>query len=207
MFELKLDFSAFERKAIEMGQALDQVPYALSVALNTAAENTRNLLIQDTWPKHVHQRNSGFMRYALRREFATKNNLRTVIFDKTGKDYVKRLDTGGTKVARGANLAIPTSNVRVGSHGVVQSQRPRNLTNTFVADLHGRGPAVWKFGKRIKVGKKKKTRSLKLMYVLKPSVQIGALVPFTDDFLMSMMNETRTSFPSAMARAMKSRRV
>jgi hypothetical protein len=202
MFELKINFDEFERKAAALGAALDQVPYALSVALNTAAENTRNLLVQDTWPSHVKQRNTGFMQYALRREFATKNNLRAAIYDRTGKDYIKRLDTGGTKQARKANLAIPTSNVRVGSHGVVQSQRPRNLTNTFVADMKGRGPAVWK-----RIDGKKKGKRLKLMYVLKPSVQIGAMVPFTDDFVESMMNETRTSFPAAMARAMKSRRV
>lgn len=193
----------FERVARDVRGAQDQVPYALSLALNKANENARNLLIQE-WPRHVKARNSSFIGYALRRgPPATKHNLRIEIFDQTGRDFVKRLDKGGVKTAKRSNLAIPVeSNVKVGAHGVRNSQLPRNLTgDVFVASRNGHGAAIWK---RVGRGKRKK---LKLMYVLKPAVQVNAKVPFTDDFTTSILNETRVSFPAAMARAMKSRRV
>src|ERR1019366_6859042 len=126
------------------------------------------------------------------------------IYDQGGFDYLKRLDTGGTKLSRNNRIAVPVAqNVRIGTHGVVKAQRPKNLTDPFVADLHGKGPALWKRTK----GKGKHAKKLKMMYVLKQSVPIKRMVPFLDDFRVSMGNEMRTSFPAAMARAMKSRKV
>jgi len=176
------------------------VPFALALALNKAAENTRELLVRE-WPLHVRARNPSYIRYALRRgPSATKASLRVEIFDQTGRGVLKRLDKGGTKQARGSNLAIPVEkNISVGAHGVRKSQMPRNLQNTFVAD-RGRGLAIYQ-----RVGKGKRRR-VKLMYLLRPSVQVPAKMPFEDDFVASMTAETRTSFPAAMARAMKSRR-
>lgn len=177
--------------------AQDQVPYALALAMNQATENTRELLIR-VWPQQVQVRQGGFIRYALRRgPQATKHSLRTEIFDQTGKSFMKRLDQGGTHVARGNNLAIPVeANVRVGSHGVRKSQLPRNLPNTVV-----KGNAIYQ-----RQGKGNRKR-LKLMYVLRPAVSVPKKINFTEDFVISMSNECRTSFPAAMARAMKSRRV
>lgn len=195
MFELKLDVRDFQRQARTLQAAQDQVPFALALALNKAAENTRDLLVQ-TWPQHVKVRNSGFIRYALRREFATKHDLRIVIFDQSGKPFIKRLDAGGVHQARGSNLAIPVeANVKIGARGVRKSQMPRSLPNAFV-----KGNAIYQ---RVKRGKK---QAIKLMYILKPSVQVSKHIPFSEDFAISMLNETRTSFPAAMARAMKSRR-
>lgn len=195
MFELKLNTSDFERQARVLKAAQDQVPYALALALNKAAENTRDLLVQ-TWPQHVKVRNSGFIRYALRREFATKHNLRIVIFDQSGKPFIRRLDAGGVHQARGSNLAIPVeASVRVGAHGVRKSQLPRSIPNAFV-----KNGAIYQ---RVKRGKKQR---LKLMYILRPSVQVSKHIPFSEDFAISMTDETRTSFPAAMARAMKGRR-
>lgn len=190
---MRFNVSDFERQAQAIGGALDQVPYALALALNTAAENTRQLLIQE-WPSRVRVRQEGFIRYALRREFATKHNLRVVIFDQTGKPFMQRLDTGGVHLPRGANLAIPSGNVRVGTHGVVKSQRPRALQNSFV-----KNGAIY-----IRSGRK--GRRIKLMYLLRPSANVPKKTSFHEDFAISMRNECRTSFPSAMARAMKTRR-
>jgi hypothetical protein len=201
MFELRIDMRPFEQETRRLRAAQDQISYALALALNKANENARNLLMQE-WPRHVKARNSGFIGYALRRgPPATKHNLRIEIYDRSEKAFVKRLDKGGMHTAKKSNLAIPVEgNVRVGSHGVRSSQQPRNLTDVFVADRNGRGQAIWR-----RVGRGK--RKLKLMYVLKPAVQVSAKMPFTEDFTTSVLNETRTSFPAAMARAMKSRRV
>jgi hypothetical protein len=205
MFEIKFDISDFERQAQRIGGALDQVPFALSQSLFEAATNTKNLLTQDTWPRHVHARNSSFLGWALGISSPSKSNLVVEIYDRRGFDFLKRLETGGIKQAKkGVNLAIPTSNVRIGARGVAKGQRPRDLSNSFVANIKGRGPAI--FQRTPGKGKKNKRGKLKLMYVLKPSVQIGAMVPFEEDFAESMRNELRTSFASAMSRAMKSRR-
>lgn len=201
MFVLKLDTRDFEKQANNMRNAAqDQIPYALALALNTAAENTRNLLINE-WPTRVHVRSPGFIRYSLRRgAAATKNNLRIEIYDQTGKAFMSRLETGGTHAARGSNLAIPVeANVRIGSHGVRKSQLPRNLSNAVLLNKNGR-PAIYQ---RVGKGKKKK---LKLMYLLRPAVQVPSKMPFHMDFEISMRNEVRTSFPAAMVRAMRTRR-
>ena len=174
------------------------------MAMNEAAFNTRRVLVQSTWPSHVHQRNASFISYVLRVEKATKSQLRVEIYDQRGFDFIKRLETGGTKEARQANLAIPAG-VKIGTRGVIASQKPRALANAFVMD-RGRGPALWKRMPAKGKGKKRIEGKLKLMYVLKPSVQVGAMVPFEEDFTTAMRAELRTSFPSAMARAMKSRR-
>lgn len=199
MFELKLDYAQFEKRADALNAARDQVPFALALALNKAAENTRELLIRE-WPSHVKVRQAGFLRYALRRNFATKNNLRVEIYDQTQRPFLKRLDGGGVHQARGGNLAIPVeANVKIGAHGVRKSQLPRNLPNAVLLNTKS-GPAIYQ---RVGRGKNKK---LKLMYVLKPSVPVPAKMPFNELFQISMTAECRTSFPSTMARAMRTRR-
>jgi hypothetical protein len=60
MFKIELDYAELEAAAVRIGAAADQVPYALSLAMNRAADVTRNLLIQSTWPQHVQQRNNSF---------------------------------------------------------------------------------------------------------------------------------------------------
>jgi hypothetical protein len=48
MFDLQIDLSAFERKARQLGAAIDQVPVALANTLNEAAFATRGSLISET---------------------------------------------------------------------------------------------------------------------------------------------------------------
>lgn len=200
LFELKIDRSDIERKVRAMRGAQDQVPYAMSLVLNKAAENAREVLIRE-WPLHVRARQSSFIRYALRRgPFATKHNLRIEIYDQTGKRFLTRLDGGGTHAARGGNIAIPVeANVRIGAHGVRKSQLPRNMPNAVILNKNGR-PAIYQ-----RIGKGKKSR-LKLMYVLRPSVQVPNKMPFGADFTFSVLNDVRTELPKAMARAMSTSR-
>lgn len=198
MFAITLNTADVDRVIENTQAAVDQVPYALALALNQAAFNTRNLLVQE-WPGKVNVRNQGFIRYALRRVNATKQNLRVEIFDQSGKAFMERLDTGGTHAARGSNLAIPTSNVRIGARGVRENQKPRTLPNSFVSSKNGTTGIYQVVGK----GKNKRA---KLMYLLKPSVRVPKKISFHQDFVISMTNEVRTSFPAAMAKAMRTRR-
>jgi hypothetical protein len=188
MFTINFDLSDLEKKIRGVAVAADsQVPFAISLSFNQALGNTRNLLIQE-WPQHVNARNAHYLANALTRgEPSTKDNLYVELYDALpGRGHLKELDTGGTHSARRAMLAIPI-NARRGSHGVVTSDLPKNLVNSF-----RRGDVIYQ-----RVGK----RGLKLMWVLKASVPIPAAMPFTDDFATSMTNELRTNIPGAMMRA------
>jgi hypothetical protein len=201
MFDLRFDLTDLEKQARALGTAADQIPFTLSLALNAAAKKTKESLVKNTWPQHVKQRNARFIDRALQIDYSMKYNLRVEIFDSLGRASLMLHGQGGTKLPKGSNLAIPTSNVRRGATGIPHGLRPRELNARFkfVANLRGRGDAVW-----LRIGPK--GRHLKLMYVLKPSASIAATVPFWDDFQESMRNELRAALPAAMARAMSTRR-
>ena len=197
MFELKFDSSVFEQKAKQLQGALDQVPFALSQALNEAVKNTRQVLVQSTWPTHVKQRNAAFIGRALRTKFASKRNLRVEIYDDLGRASLSLHADGGVKRAR-KRLAIPPggSVTRTG-RGVRKNQTPRAIID--------RTPkrALRVTPKGIFVGKDGR---LQLKYAFKAQAKQPADVPFRDDFETVMRAELRVSFPAALARAMKSRR-
>lgn len=191
---LTLDLTALERRARDFGAAIDQVPFAISTALNDAAKITRSKLITETWPGHVQVRNRGFIRAALSTEFASKRSLSVAIFDKLGRAHLTQHVKGGTKSAKG-RLAIPTARVRRGSSGVVRSQRPSNLKRSVL-----KGNLLFQA-----VGSGKNSR-LRLMFKLQPTARIKADVPFDSDFVASMRSEINRALPGAVLKAMRTRR-
>lgn len=196
---IEIDVSAFERRAKEMHAQIDQVPYALALSMNKAVENTREALIQGTWPRHVNQRNQGFIGRALRRgPKATKRNLRVEIYDSLGRAHLKLHDTGGEKTARG-KFAIPASAaIKRTARGVPRSKRPA----VIIANTPKRALRVTDRG--IFVGKRGR---LQLMYSFRAQTEQPADVPFHQDFREAMTIELRTSFKAAVEKAMKPRRV
>jgi hypothetical protein len=193
MIDLLLSTKAFEKWATQLNGELQQLPFAMSKALNDAAFETRTKLIGDTWPSHVTVRNKGFIRAALHVDKATKHNLIVAITDKQiqGRGSLSLHDKGGTKTARSL-FAIPSRNVRVGPKGVAPSQKPRALVGAF-----RKGDTIFQ---RDRHGK------IKLMFTLRKSVAIKADVPFSLDFKRFMLAELRTSFPKAMAYAMRTKK-
>jgi hypothetical protein len=194
---VKFDFSDWERKAAELSAAADQVPFALARALNESVENAQSVLIISTWPQHVKQRNSTFMRAALRRKFATKNNLTAEIYDSLHRGHLKEHAIGGTKSAKGAHLTIPSSEIPIGSHGVTKSNRAAALiakTPKRALRITSRGIYVGKGGR------------LHLKFALRRSVPIPADVPFYADFSEAVRDGMRTSFPYCLRVAMRTRR-
>ena len=197
MISLEIDCSAFERRAKELHGQIDQVPYALALAMNEAVKNTRQVLVRDTWPSHVQQRNASFINRALRTSFANKRTLRVEIYDSLGRAHLKLHDAGGTKVAKGRLAIPPEGAVKRGPSGVRKGQRPHAIiinTPKRALRVTSKGIFVGKGGR------------LHLMYAFKPSATINADVPFVTDFRDVMSIELRTSFPAAVARAMASRR-
>lgn len=196
MISVSLNLRDFERRAHEIGANVDQVPFALAGALNTAAFDARTVLVQDTWPTHVTVRKPSFITAALRVEPATKAHLSVSITDAAihGRGHLNLHAHGGIKRSKG-RLAIPTKAVRRGPSGVVRSQRPANLARKVV-----KGGLIFQETGR---GKRKK---LRLMFKLQPSARQPKDVPFVEAFQHAMRNGIRTSFLEALAKAMRSRR-
>jgi hypothetical protein len=190
----QIDMAPFEKMAANVGAMQDQVPFAISRALNKAVLNTENRLATETWPQHVTVRNRSFLKAALSPEFSDKRNLRVALVDKLGRAALQLHAKGGTKQAT-RNFAIPTKRVSRNAKGVVQSQKPGSLKNKVV-----KGGLIFQAVGR---GKNKK---LQLLYTLKPTTKVKADVPFYSEFGRFMREEAKREFPKAIAQAMRTRR-
>lgn len=210
---LSIDSSEVVGLAVSIGASIDQVPFAMSVALNKAAGDVREILIDETWPRHVRVRNRGFMRRALRRVFSSKTSLTVSIYDDLGRANLNKHALGGVVSAKGGKLAIPasTSGIVKTDRGVVQWQRPAVLPRSFrKGDLIFQNPNSMvqrgASGKPLK-GTKRQRERIKLMYVLKSSVTMKADVPFYETFGSEMTVRVLENLPDAIARAMRSAKV
>jgi hypothetical protein len=195
MLTIEFDYAELEQRALSIGAAADQVPYALALAMNRSADVTRNLLIKSTWPAAVYQRNSSFIAASLttREARASKTSLAVEIYDKLDRGNLLMQAKGGTRAPQGgSNLAVPASNVPKTSRGVPARLRPKNLPTAFK-----KGDVLY--------SRDKKGR-LRLLYVLKHATKIPKRVPFYEDFAASMERELRRTIPLAVEKAMATRR-
>jgi hypothetical protein len=195
VMKLEFDFDDFVKQAAAFDIAADQMPYAFALALNRAADVTRNLLIQTTWPQHIKQRNQSFIAASLttRDARASKQSLSVEIYDKLDRGNLQMQAKGGTRAPMGgSNLAVPASDVPKTSRGVPSRLRPKNMPTAV-----RKGDVLY--------ARDKKNR-LKLLYVLKPTTKIPRRVPFYEDFATSMFRELARSIPIAINQAMATRR-
>jgi hypothetical protein len=198
LVQITLNFDDFLAKANELGAAADQVPYALSRTLNTAVQNTRRVLTEVTWPSAVEVHNTGFIRRALRTKFSTKSDLRVSIYDDLHLANLAGHAYGDTKTPRGAHLAIPPKGLfQRGPSGIPKGMRPRAL----IAKTPKRALRITDRGIFIGAG-----GMLHMQYAFKSSATQPADVPFETAFKDAMLAEVRTSFPAAIAGAMKTRK-
>ena len=194
---LSIDFSDVARVASRLGAAQDQIPYACALALNQAADNTRNLLIQNTWPSHVHVRNTSFIAASLttRDARASKRQLAVEIYDKLDRGHLKMQGEGGVRMPHGgSSLAVPVSEIAAArtGRGVPARLKPKNIKAFKLRDgLYVRD---------------KRTKRLRMVYALKASTRIPKRVPFTEDFVRSISRDLIANLPQAIARAMATRR-
>lgn len=194
MFRMEFDYKELSDYAKQVGARVDQIPFALSLAMNRSADVTRNLLIRETWPNHIHARNTSFIAASLttKEARASKSSLAVEIYDKLDRGHLQMQAKGGTRAPRGANLAIPASTVPRTSRGVPKAMKPGNLVNSFKRK-----------GMLFQRDKKGKVR---LVYTLKPRTPIPKRVPFHEDFQVSMQRELTRTIPMAVARAMATAR-
>lgn len=192
---LQIRVDDFIERAQRMDANLKQLSFALSLAMNRAATQTRSALIETTWPRGVTVRNTTFLRAALRMKFASKTDLSVVIYDALGRASLSLHDKGGVKIGKG-QLAIPLNAVRrTGRGAVVQADKPRNLGTSFVRD-----------GVLYRVRGKGKRKRVEPMFALRRQARLRKRVSFTEDFRAYMAELLRTQFPRALARAISTRR-
>jgi hypothetical protein len=195
MIKVEFDFAEVQKFATSLGAAADQIPFATAVALNRAADVTRNFLIKQTWPQHIQQRNSSFIAASLttRGARADKRSAAVEIYDKLDRGNLQMQALGGVRSPRGgSSLAVPSSKITKTSRGVPQRLRPKSLVNAIRIN-----DALYTRDKRGR---------LKLMYVLKSRTPVPKRVPFYEDFATSMRRELIVALPIAIAKAMATRR-
>jgi len=197
VIELQINAADFERMTKQLGAALDQLPFDLSRAMNVAVTNTRQVLVRQTWPGAITQCNAAFLNAALRIKFSTKRDLQVEIYDVMGRAHLALHAHSGVKRAR-SRLAIPQKGrIVFTSQGPRKSQTPKAI----IANTPKRALRITPKGIFVGAGGR-----LNLMYSFATSARIRADVPFERDFVETMRTELRTSFPAAMANAMKGRR-
>jgi hypothetical protein len=209
MYALNLNASEFEARAQSMGAALDQMPYALSRALNSAARTARRSLISDTWPSHVTVRNTRFLNAVLLTRFSDKHNLRVEVYDSTPdqRAHLELHAKGGMKTPKGARLAVPIAGNILGVQPTA-SGVPKNLrAKALVASTPKRAlriATIKRSGNQgIFIGRGGR---LNLIYALTRQAQIKKTVPFYEDWNDLIRRDTRLNFPSAMRQAMATRK-
>ena len=196
MITFVMDFTEVKKAALSLGAAVDQIPYAIALALNRSADITRNLLIKQAWPSHIHSRNASFIAASLttREARATKGSLSVEIYDRLRRGHLYEHAKGGVRVPHGrSHLAVPTRNVPKTGRGVPQRLKPKTLGKDAVRIKD----ALYRRDARGK---------LVLLYVLKPKTKIPRRVPFFEDYQASMQREMRRELPAAVARAMATRK-
>ena len=200
-----------------------QIPFAMAVALNKAADVAREELPQ-VWAQHITARNPNFLKAALttRGRRATKANLRVELYDQHGRGNLGLHGLGGAAHGHGA-LAIPTTSSgiskRRGAKGVPKGMQPRNLANSFAKTGKSGDVVIYqktgKYQKATKAAHRKAARTgeprpkgtdnrhLRLEYVTKSTNRVRADVPFHAEFARIMRREIPKQFSTAIKAAMK----
>lgn len=184
----------------------DQIPQATAAALTKTAFDIRQEIVQTTWPQSVNVRNSRFMNAALRVKNASKRLLTASVFDNLGRNYLARLESAGTKVPLGNNIAIPARDVQNqvrGANGAVRkAYQPRTLLNKqrfFRQTLKSGTDAI--------LERPKKGRGpLKVWYLLQPKAHIPKLFPFYQAARRVVDRKLAINFRNAFRRAVMTRR-
>ena len=188
----------FERAAKRLQGAADQVPFALSRAMNDAVKETRQKLISETWPSHVTVRSTTFMQRALQMVFSNKYNLTVIVYDSVRYANLFEHAFGGVQRAGSRNLAIPLKQWAImTSRGIMPGQRPKAL----IARTPKRALRITPTGIFVGEGGK-----LRMRYKLQPTVTIKPDVPFQEDFNRFMNIACQKAFPQRIREAMESRR-
>ena len=175
-----------------------EVPFAMSLALNDTAKEVRKHIVNTVWPRSVTRRSRGFAGRAFRTRFARKNSLLAAVYadpsrvSPEGIEAIDRTSTGRRHFPfRSRYLAVPSTAALTPTGRLKKVAKAALLETdktTFVRDLRGRGPGIWK---RMGDGR------LQLLFTLHPSVPTPEVFPFDRE----AERKAREKWPGAIRRA------
>jgi hypothetical protein len=197
--QIKFDMRDVERVARDLKVAADQIPFAMSRALNKAAFETRRTLISKTWPQSVTQRRSNYPGAVLRVEESTKHDLTVKIVEQSNVPSLAAHAEGGVRTPiKSKRFAIPLKGwVQRTGEGVRTTQTARYIIQTTPKR------ALRVTSKGIFVGEGGR---LHLRYSFQPSTHITADVPFYSTFASEMRDRVNALLPGYLQEAMRTRR-
>lgn len=199
MIVLSLDMRDIERVASDLRASRDQIPYAMSRALNDSLRIARNVIVKETWPQHVDVFAASFMNSHLRMVFSTKSALTAAIVETPSSVSMQRLAEGGTKQPTTAKeLAIPP----LGEDTRERTSHGRKITPRMVIQRTPKR-ALRITAKGIFVGSGGR---LHLKYAFKPRANQPKHVPFYQDFQRVMSTSLNALLPGYLNLAMQTRR-
>lgn len=177
-----------------------QVPFATSNALNATIFKVRKRIVGPTWNAAFDTKNGRFPSTLFKVRKASKRRLSASLFDRLGRASLDLHTTGGVKRPKGGSLAIPTSNIKRSATGKIsKGKRPQGLKNSFVANLNGRGRAVWqRYGR--------KGSKIRMMYDLERSARISKRFRFYEDAEKVALKEYPKEWEKSFIKAVRSAR-
>ena len=177
MLQIDTDLDACQRDVVNFFR--DQVPFAMSMAINSTAFAIRQEIIDRTWPNAFEVRNRTLPKIAFRvDEKATKAKLTANVGQALDHlEWLERQADGGTKVPRGAHLAVPVNAEakRTGSGAIRSAMKPKNLKRKYFRE--GSGGKLLLFTVK---GRGKNSTS-ELAYVLPTAAPITPIFHFYRD--------------------------
>lgn len=202
---VSVDRSAFGRSgAKSFKENMRQLPFATALALTRTVQDAQAEVRREL-PSRFTLRND-WVAKGIRIERATKQTLEASIF--SVDDFMILQEKGGTKTPQGRSLAVPLD-ARTNKRGIITAaNRPtalRSKPGVFRATIRGLD-GLWQ---RVKLSKKRRTlgeRTLKLLYVFKPSVPIKARFGFLDTVRKIVTQRFPRQFELALKQAIRTAR-
>lgn len=176
MLLIDTDIDACQRDLVDFFR--DQVPFAMSRAINSTAFAVRQEIVDHTWPNAFEVRNRALPKIAFKVDKkATKADLDANVGQAIDRDWIERQSDGGTKAPRGRHLAIPVDaeKKRTASGAIRKPLKPSNLKRKYFRE--GSGGKLLLFTVK---GRGKNSTS-ELAYVLQGSAQIAPIFHFYRD--------------------------
>lgn len=209
MIEFQIDTSQVSKHFQYL--AFDQMPFAMARALTRLAQDAQTE-VRRGLPQRFTIRNK-FVQGGIRITSANKRKLESSVYSKD--DFMGRQEEGGSKRAKGQNLAIPassrgTTHVRKGKNasGVIdRSLKPGKLTDKklyfkgTVGNIYG----IWKRTGQAD-GKGWPRPHLNLMYTLTPISRVKPRFNFESTVRRTARDRMARQMELAMAEALRSAR-
>jgi hypothetical protein len=197
-----MDDKAFQES---MRSYADQIPYAMSVAINGLAKDVQEANFYSI--KHnFHVRREPFLKYSNKiSQFAKKDALMAVIGivpvgENKDSVYTKFQDGGVKTSITGGKIAVPSSDLGIGVNAIIpQRLRPRNLPSATTAKITAHDGRQYIF---TTLGRGK-NRQFRLAYMLLPEVKIAPMLDYYTVAQQAIERNYQQRVEAAMQRAIE----